>query len=246
MFRIKYSLLPYYYTLLFSAHQNGTTVWRPLFFEFPADPATISIDAQFMVGSYILVSPVVTQGATSVSAYFPSGIWYDFYNKTVTSNSAIGQTVVLDAPLEKINFHIRGGGIIPLQTDPQLTTAQTRKNPFSLLAALDANGNAEGSLIWDDGISLNVLETLNFINIQYNLQTISGTGKLVSSSFGKFKTGLTYSSIVVMGVSKAPTSATINGSNLVGSQIIYDSASKSVTFTSLNISVDENFVLNWS
>jgi hypothetical protein len=46
----RYSLLTYYYTQFANANQNGGTVARPLFFEFPTDPATAYLDQQFMVG----------------------------------------------------------------------------------------------------------------------------------------------------------------------------------------------------
>ena len=64
---LHYELLPYYYTLFYKASRPVTstpsaTVTRPLFFEFPNDTKTHSIDRQFMVGSGLMVSPVLQQG----------------------------------------------------------------------------------------------------------------------------------------------------------------------------------------
>ena len=66
---IRYSLLPYYYTLFYKAHRDvdpqnapSGTVTRPLFFAFPKDPNTYGIDRQFMVGSALLISPVLELG----------------------------------------------------------------------------------------------------------------------------------------------------------------------------------------
>lgn len=66
---IRYSLLPYYYTLFYKAHRKvdpshaaAATVTRPLFFEFPKDSNTYDIDTQFMVGSALLISPVLQLG----------------------------------------------------------------------------------------------------------------------------------------------------------------------------------------
>lgn len=73
---VRYSLLPYYYTLFHLAHTRGGTVWRPLFFEFPEDVSTWAIDRQFLIGSDLLVSPVLEENVTSVNAYFPAGSWY--------------------------------------------------------------------------------------------------------------------------------------------------------------------------
>lgn len=67
---IRYALLPYYYTLFYKAHrpvdQNqpspAATVVRPLFFAFPQDSNTYSIDSQFLVGDSLLISPQLQQG----------------------------------------------------------------------------------------------------------------------------------------------------------------------------------------
>ena len=47
--------------------------------------------------------------------------------------------------------------MIPMQ-DPGLTTTESRKNPFSLLVALDGGGAAEGDLFLDDGEAIEITE----------------------------------------------------------------------------------------
>ncbi|PIO38202.1 hypothetical protein AB205_0205280, partial [Aquarana catesbeiana] len=75
---IRYSLLPYLYTLFHKAHSLGDTVARALFVEFPTDPNTWTIDRQFFWGEALLITPVLEQGKTEVNGYFPSGTWYSF------------------------------------------------------------------------------------------------------------------------------------------------------------------------
>lgn len=72
---IRYSLLPYYYTLFYTANLQGGMVWRPLIFEFPNDADAVAIDTQFLVGSALMVSPALNQGQTTVQAYFPAAVW---------------------------------------------------------------------------------------------------------------------------------------------------------------------------
>jgi lysosomal alpha-glucosidase len=68
----------------------------------------------------------------------------------------------LDAPLEKINVHVRGGSIIPMQMPgPNLMTG--RGNPFTLLVAPSASNNASGNLFWDDGDSLGMIVSAFFL-----------------------------------------------------------------------------------
>lgn len=71
----RYRLAPYWFTLLADASTTGATVTRPLFWHFPNDTVALGIDAQFMVGEALLVTPVLQEGKTSVTGYFPDAIW---------------------------------------------------------------------------------------------------------------------------------------------------------------------------
>jgi Glycosyl hydrolases family 31 len=45
---------------------------------FTSDRETLSIDRQFLWRDALLVSPVLDIGAVTVTAYFPSGNWFDY------------------------------------------------------------------------------------------------------------------------------------------------------------------------
>ncbi|NXP60093.1 MGA protein, partial [Chloropsis cyanopogon] len=152
---IRYTLLPYLYTLLHDAHANGSTVIRPVLHEFVEDRNTWDIDEQFLWGPALLISPVLKQGDRSVNAYFPNARWYDYRTNTYTRYR--GEFQNLSAPLEHIHLHIRGGYILPWQ-NPANTTAYSRKNPMGLTVALDDNLSAEGHLYWDDGVRIDAYE----------------------------------------------------------------------------------------
>ncbi|XP_051007616.1 maltase-glucoamylase [Acomys russatus] len=147
----RYTLLPYLYTLMYQAHMDGSTVVRPLLHEFVSDRDTWNIDRQFLLGPAFLVSPVLEPKARTVSAYFPSARWYDYY--TGVDINARGQRKILQAPLEHINLHVRGGYILPWQ-EPAMNTQLSRQKFMGLKAALDDEGLAKGWLFWDDGKSI--------------------------------------------------------------------------------------------
>ena len=56
----RYTLLPYLYTLFYQSHTQGTTVIRSLMLEFPTDMTARTIDKQFLWGSALLITPVLT------------------------------------------------------------------------------------------------------------------------------------------------------------------------------------------
>lgn len=152
---IRYSLLPYTYTLFYQANKVGGTVLRALAWEFPNDESLKAVETQFMSGPALLVTPVLEPLATTVRGVFP-GVsdgtrWYDWYSLQEIYAQP-GENKTLDAPLVHQPIHIRGGYIIPTQKAGN-TSRTSRQSPWSLIVALDKDGSAEGELYLDDGIS---------------------------------------------------------------------------------------------
>ena len=173
---IRFALLPYMYTLFYQAHTAGLTVMRALAWEFPHDPTLANADLQFFLGPAILVTPVLTQGATTVSGVFPGvgkgEVYYDWYNGS-TVTVAPGQNVTLDAPLGHINVFVRGGHVLPMQ-GMAMTTRDARKTPWTVLVALSIEGTAAGTLYLDDGESINPDDTLIVdVSFPYGQATVS-------------------------------------------------------------------------
>ncbi|KAL6777600.1 AGL1 [Auxenochlorella protothecoides x Auxenochlorella symbiontica] len=155
----RYRLLPYLYSTMRAAHDTGAPAMRPLWMTFPEDVAGHRNDRQFMFGDALLVTPVLTQGARSVEGHFPPGTWYSLWNASdVVHARANGTDVTLDAPLERIPYHVRGGRIIGT-AEPRRTTRDTKAGALTLLVALPGEGSgaersAHGVVYNDDGESV--------------------------------------------------------------------------------------------
>uniref|UniRef100_A0A8C1GXB6 alpha-glucosidase n=1 Tax=Cyprinus carpio TaxID=7962 RepID=A0A8C1GXB6_CYPCA len=135
---IRYTLLPYLYTLFYKAHVNGETVVRPVMHEFYSDSETRAVHKQFMWGAHLLITPVLDPGVK------------------ITDRKA---TINMYLPEDKIGLHMRGGGILPVQR-PDVTTTYSRRHPMGLIVALNDNKAASGELFWDDGDSRGISEGL--------------------------------------------------------------------------------------
>jgi alpha-glucosidase len=159
---IRYTLLPYIYTTFYLAHSTGSTVMRALAWEFPNEPLLADTSTQFLLGSSLMIVPVLAQGANTTNGVFPDvgygEVWYDWYDQTPVTASA-GQNITIDAPLGHIPVYIRGGSVLPTQ-QAGMTTKECRSNPWGLIAASSLEGTASGQLYVDDGESLTPNATL--------------------------------------------------------------------------------------
>ena len=229
--KIRYQLLPYLYTLFYLAHNTGSTVMRALAWEFPNDPSLAAADRQFFLGPAILVTPVLDQGATSVDGVFPGSgkgtVYYDWYTQSAVSGVGQGENVTIPAPLGHIPVYIRGGHVLPIQ-EPALTTRDSRKNPWGLLAALSPEGTASGNLYIDDGESVVQNATL------YVEFTVAGSALYVSPR-GAYVDGNPLANVTVMGVTTAPMGiVTLNGAAVVAEGLHYNSSSQVLSVTGLS------------
>ncbi|ETL39223.1 hypothetical protein L916_09388 [Phytophthora nicotianae] len=231
---LRYRLLPYIYTLGYHAHRDGLPIARPLLMEFPTDTVTHNINYQFMLGNALLVTPVISKGATAVTGYFPRGVWYNVfdYSQILTSGAylTIGVTI-FDMPV-----HIRGGTILAMH-QPALTTASARLTPFDILIALSYNGEASGELYVDDGVTINPRATIvNFTASTGILRSI-----VSQNDYEGAHTSLV-NKVIVLGVTSSPSRVSL------GSISKYDSDTQclEIDLSSTNQTIDTDFMIIWN
>jgi alpha-glucosidase len=170
----RYRLMPYLYSVFRQSHEEGLPVMRPLFFADPADISLRMEDEAFLVGQDVMVIP-----KWAAKPQLPQGIW--------RSVSIVGENAVTDA--YQCDVKIRGGAIVPLGPIVQTTQEISAKPPLTLLAVLDNQGQAAGTLYEDAGEGYDYLQgeyCLSTFTAQKNGDrvTIKGTqqGNLSSSS----------------------------------------------------------------
>jgi alpha-glucosidase len=152
LFRFRYRLIPYLYTLFFEAAQTGHPIIRPMVYAFPHDPRCHHESFDFMLGPNLLVASVLEAGARTRSVYLPGGTtWCDFYTGAWYDG---GQTVELDAPLERIPLLVPAGGMIPMSQAMRYVGEQPDDRREVYVFPHPQTGRGAFTLIEDDGISL--------------------------------------------------------------------------------------------
>jgi alpha-glucosidase (family GH31 glycosyl hydrolase) len=170
--RNRYYLLNYLYTLMFAHALEGGVWFKPSFFQYSDDRDLfeLHVSDNFMLGSDLLVHPVLTPNTTSLTAYFPIDIWYNLFTGQ-SIDTSISQLVTVNASLaDPIPIHVRGGAIIPTLDlyDTVMNVMDLRLSNTTLIIALDANQQAEGRLILDDGKSLDSLPGAFYSKLEFS------------------------------------------------------------------------------
>lgn len=73
--RLRRRAVPYLLRTWRTAVRTGLPVTRPLWLVEPGSAEAARQDQEWLLGDDVLVAPVVTQGATARSVFFPSGCW---------------------------------------------------------------------------------------------------------------------------------------------------------------------------
>lgn len=102
------SMKPYLKKIMAEAHEKGTPVMRPLFYDFPQDETAWDEHLeQYMFGPDVLVAPIMHEGMVKRDVYLPKGCsWTSYWTKERFEG---GETITVDAPLEQIPFFFRDG-----------------------------------------------------------------------------------------------------------------------------------------
>lgn len=70
---IRESLRDYTRELMREAHEKGTPLMRPLFYDFPGEAKCWEVEDQYMFGSKYLCAPILYPGLQTRSVYLPAG-----------------------------------------------------------------------------------------------------------------------------------------------------------------------------
>ena len=76
--RLRYSLIPYLIESYNKLLVRGLPLARPLVMDYPHDPATWDLSTEYLLGTNLLVCPVLEEGARKRTVYLPEGTWEKF------------------------------------------------------------------------------------------------------------------------------------------------------------------------
>ena len=145
--RLRYSILPYIYSLAIEGHEDSTPIIRPMMLEYQNDKNCLTLSRQYMIGPWILIS------AFTDSVYLPEGKWIDYW----TGDEYDGNITIENYTPPKGRggaFFIKKGAIIPKWRDRDYVSQYSEEE---IELHFYPEGKTEYTFREDDGISLDYL-----------------------------------------------------------------------------------------
>lgn len=112
------ALVPTLAGLAAEAADTGLPMWRALAIHDGQDEAVWGITDQVLLGSGLMIAPVMEAGAVKRSVYLPAGRWFPFDGGAALTGPT---TIEVEAPLSEIPVFARAGTIVPMYPDGVMT-----------------------------------------------------------------------------------------------------------------------------
>lgn len=156
--RLRYALLPAWYTAFHDAATHGGPVVRPQWHVHPLDAAGFALDDQLHLGDTgLLFKPAVAAGVTSVDVHLADARTYYDYHTFAAFAGPAGRSAAVPAALPRLPLLMRAGHIFARRDRPRRSSGLMQRDPLTLVVVLeqalgrDGGGNAAGALYLDDG-----------------------------------------------------------------------------------------------
>ena len=161
-------MIPYIYTMARKAHDEGLSLCRPLYYDWPDNPEAYSFRNEYMFGDNMLVAPITAPmegNFSTLDIWLPQGSWYEVCTGTMLQG---GQVVTRNFKIDEYPLYVKAGAIIPQYTDCHQHVGGTDWTQFDLMIYPGADGDF--TLYYDDGDDKNYDENNMWVRFQTTRQ----------------------------------------------------------------------------
>ena len=187
--QLRYSLLPYNYTLAYKQATQAAPLVAPLYYYYQNDTTAVNIGNQFMWGENILVAPVLQKGITQQKIYLPNGNWYKMGKSVQNLNNNTIYTGWNTIPLaiDEMPVFVKAGSFLPtIIKQPGLNTSAYTTDSL-VVHYFASNQTSTYTLYDDDGISKNAIAAKQFETITFTaLPSSKNIVFTITSNGGKY------------------------------------------------------------
>ncbi|HEY89982.1 MAG TPA: DUF5110 domain-containing protein, partial [Thermoflexia bacterium] len=159
-FHLRYRLIPYIYAMARVAADTGSSLCRPLYYEYPEEDAAYTARYQYFFGDQLIAAPFVypadkESGLAEQDVWIPEGDWIDYQTQETFTGP---HWVRLVGDLARVPMLLKAGAILPLapafeaQPAPRLKSGVTAAlSPDKLVVEFFPGAENSFRLYEDDG-----------------------------------------------------------------------------------------------
>lgn len=111
----RYQLAPYIYTMARKTYDEGISLCRPMYYDYPENQEAYEFKSEYMFGDQLLIAPVtspVKEGFSNLTVWLPTGNdWYEWHTGTLLQG---GQTIERSFMLDEYPIYVKAGSVLPL------------------------------------------------------------------------------------------------------------------------------------
>lgn len=131
LINLRYALAPYTYTMARKAYDEGVSICRPMYYDYPKNENAYKFKYQYMYGEQMLFSPVYEPVGEDLiveqKVWLPEGNWYQW---TTGERFEGGKVIKKNYMLKELPLYIKEGSIIPMY--PKISNLQEIPNHLIL------------------------------------------------------------------------------------------------------------------
>ena len=149
--KLHMQLFPYLQAHAADAAATGAPMLRSLAFEWPEVETAWTLTDEFLLGDRLLVAPVVAEGATSRSVFFPPGAWIAWDGGARHDAPAEGMSIDVAVALDDLPLFVAGGTVLVLL--PERVDTLVAADPASGIVTLADVADDREIWLYDGGES---------------------------------------------------------------------------------------------
>ncbi len=161
-------MIPYIYTMARKAHDEGLSLCRPLYYDWPDCPEAYSFRNEYMFGDDVLVAPITAPMEGSFSTldiWLPQGTWFEVSTGTMLQGN---QVVTRSFMIDEYPLYVKAGSVIPQYADCHQHVDGNELTRFDLMIYPGADG--EFTMYYDDGDDKNYDENNMWVKFRASKQ----------------------------------------------------------------------------
>ena len=110
----RYEMAPYIYTMARKTYDEGLSLCRPLYYDYPEEKESFEFQNQYMFGDDMLIAPITApmkDDFSTLKVWLPAGNdWYEWHTGTTLKG---GQIVERSFAIDEYPIYIKAGAVLP-------------------------------------------------------------------------------------------------------------------------------------